>query len=243
MRQNAAPQEPTGYPDRPPANQTRKPDTPASDTVRMVSRMKVAGGSPLAEIDISGSPDVLQRAVSMTAVVSEKWMERFVMNLDVLCSDGLAPDDDPARRSSDVGSDGCVIQDPIPTVVSLRTVVAEEWMDRFVLDLVECPSVSRTSAVARTFGPAVCEEYFPVVFAGGGGGVLPMHTPWLSLSQIQRECLSCLLPVGSSRPFFLGRSPWIWLAVSPSELGGNLADFDRRTSPVSSCSPGPNPGG
>ena len=32
-----------------------------------------------------------------------------------------------------------------------------------------CPSVSRTSAVARTFGPAVSEEYSPVVFAGGGG--------------------------------------------------------------------------
>ena len=69
----------------------------------------------------------------------------------------------------DVGSDACVIQDPIPTAVSVRTVVTEEWMDQFVLDLVECPSVSRTSAVARTFGPAVSEEYSPVVFAGGGG--------------------------------------------------------------------------
>ena len=44
-------------------------------------------------------------------------------------------------------------------------------MDRFVVDLVESPSVSRKSAVARTFGPAVSEEYSPVVFAGGGGGV------------------------------------------------------------------------
>ena len=50
-------------------------------------------------------------------------------------------------------------------------------MEWFVLDLVECPSVSRTSAVARTFGPAVSEEYSPVVLAGGGGR-LPMHTPW-----------------------------------------------------------------
>ena len=64
----------------------------------------------------------------MTAVVSKKWMERFVMNLDVLCSHGLAPDDDPARRSSDVGSDCFVIQDPIPTAVSVRTVVTEEWI-------------------------------------------------------------------------------------------------------------------
>ena len=123
---------------------------------------------------------MLQKAVSVTAVVSEESNERFVINLDVLCSDGLASDDDPARRSSDVGSDVCVIQDPIPTAVSMRTVVTEEWMDRFVLDLVECPSVSRMSAVARTFGPAVSEEYSPVVFSGGGGGRLPMHTPWLS---------------------------------------------------------------
>ena len=63
-------------------------------------------------------------------------------------------------------SDVCVVQDPIPTAVSVRTVVAEKWMDRFVLDLVECPSVSSTSA----FGPAMSEEYSPVVFAGGGGG-------------------------------------------------------------------------
>ena len=38
------------------------------------------------------------------------------------------------------------------------------------MDLVESPSVSRTSTVARTFGPAVSEEYSPVVFSGGGGG-------------------------------------------------------------------------
>ena len=150
-------------------------DTPDA----VVSGMEVAGGSPPADIDISGGPDVLQTAVSVTTVVSEKWMERFVINLDVLCSDGLASGDDPAGGSSDVGSDVCVVPDPIPTAVSVRTVVAEKWMDRFVLDLVECPSVSRTSAVARTFGPAVSEEYSPVVFAGGGGGRLPMHTPWL----------------------------------------------------------------
>ena len=94
----------------------------------------------------------------------------------------------------------CVATDSMPTAVSVRTVVTEEWMDRFVMDLVECPSVSRTSAVARTFGPAVSEEYSPVFFTGGR---LPMHTPWLLLSQIQRECLPCLLPVVSS----WGRSP------------------------------------
>ena len=58
----------------------------------------------------------------------------------------------------------------MPTAVFVRTVVTEEWMDWFVMDLVECPSVSRMSAVARTFGPAVSEEYSPVVFCWGGGG-------------------------------------------------------------------------
>ena len=149
-------------------------DTPDA----VVSGMEVAGGSPPANIDISGGPDVLQTAVSVTTVVSEEWMERFVINLDVLCSDGLASGDDPAGGSSDVGSDVCVVQDPILTAVSVQPVVAEKWMDRFVLDLVECPSVSRTSAVARTFWPAVSEKYSPVVFAGGGGR-LPMYTPWL----------------------------------------------------------------
>ena len=43
--------------------------------------------------------------VTVTTVVSEKWMERFVINLDVLCSDGLASGDDRAGESSDVGSD------------------------------------------------------------------------------------------------------------------------------------------
>ena len=138
-------------------------DTPDA----VVSGMEVAGGSPTADIDISWGPDVLQTAVSVTTVVSEKWMERLVINPDVLCSDGLASGDDPAGGSSDVGNDVGMAPDPIPTAVSVRTVVAEKWMDRFVLDLVECPSVSRSSVVARTFGPAVSEEYSPVVFAGG----------------------------------------------------------------------------
>ena len=134
-----------------------------------VMSTEMAGGSPPADRDICGSPEVLQRAGSVTTVVSEKWMERFVMKPKVICLDDLAPDDDPARQSLDVGSDACV-QNQIPTVVSVQTVVSEKWMDRFVFGLVECSSVSRTSAVARTFGPAVSEEYSPVVFAGGGGG-------------------------------------------------------------------------
>ena len=139
------------------------------DTVE--SGMEMASGSPPAEFDISVGPDVLLTAISVTTAVSEKWMERFVIDLDVLCSDGLASGDDPAKESSDVGSDVCVVSDSMPTAVSVRTVVTEEWMDRFVMDLVECPSGSRTSAVARTFQPAVSEEYSPVVFAGGGGEV------------------------------------------------------------------------
>ena len=173
------------------------------------SGMEIAGGSPPAVFDISVGPDVLLTAVSVTTVVSEKWMERFFMDLDVLCLDGLASGDDPAKESLDVGSDVCVVTDSMPTAVSVQTVVTEEWMDRFVMDLVDLvdlvdPSVSMTSAVAWKFGPAVSEEYFPVVFAGGR---LLMHTPWLSLSQIQRKYLSCLLPVVSSRPYVGGRSP------------------------------------
>ena len=140
-------------------------DTP--DPVK--SGMKVAGGSPPAVIDISVGPDVLQTAVSVTAVVSEERMERFVIDLDVLCSDGLASAEDPAGGSLDVGSEICVVPDPLPTAVSVRSVVAEKWMNRFVVDLLECPSVSRMSAVARTFRPAVSEEYSSVVIAGGGG--------------------------------------------------------------------------
>ena len=92
------------------------------------------------------------------------------MNPQVLCLDGLTSDDDPEDISSDVDGEDGVFRDPIPTVVSVRPEVTEKWMDQFVVDLVECLSVSRTSAVARTFGPAVSEEYSPVVFARGGGG-------------------------------------------------------------------------
>ena len=167
----------------------------------------MAGGSPPAEVDISENSDVLPTARSVTTVVSEKWMERFVINLDLLCSDGLASGDDPAEGSSDVGSDVCVVPDTRQTAVSVQTVVTEKWMDRFVIDLVECLSGSRTSAVARTFGPAVSEEYSPVV----SGGRLVMYTPRSSLSQIQLEYLPCLLPVESSWPCFGGKSPLMWL--------------------------------
>ena len=139
-------------------------DTPDAVT----SGKETVGGSSKVGSDICVVPDGLQTAVSVTTVVSEKWMERFVLDLDDLHSDVLASGEDPAGGSSDVRGDICVIPDPLPTAVSVRTVVAEEWMGWFVLDLVESPSVSRTSAVARTFGPTVSEEYSPVVLAGGG---------------------------------------------------------------------------
>ena len=44
------------------------------------------------------------------------------MDLDVLCSDGLASGDDPAKESLDVGSDVCVVSDLMPTAVSVWTV-------------------------------------------------------------------------------------------------------------------------
>ena len=215
----------------------------------------MAGGSPPDDVDISGGPDLLQTAVSVTTVVSEKWMERSVINLDVVCSDGFASGVDPAGGSSDVGSDVCVVPDPIPTAVSVRTVVAEKWMDRFVLDLVECPSVSRTSAVARTFGPAVSEEYSPVVFAGGGEVadayplvVVESDTAQVSVLQLVESDTArvYVLPVAGCKfpAVFLGEGrlgcgrSGRWPAMSPSGLGGNLADFDRRASPVGSCSPG-----
>ena len=169
------------------------------------SGMEMAGGSPPAEFDISVGPDVLLTAISVTTVVSEKWMERFVMDLDVLCLDVFASGDDPAKESLDVGSDVCMVSDSMPTAVSVRTVVTEEWMDRFVMDLVECPSVSRTSAVARTFGPAVSEEYSPVVFAGGE--VADAYPLVVVQPDTARVYVLPVLSVVSSRPFFWGRSP------------------------------------
>ena len=63
------------------------------------SGMEMAGGSPPAEFDIGVGPDVLLTAISVTTAVSEKWMEMLVIDLDVLCSDGLASGDDPAKES------------------------------------------------------------------------------------------------------------------------------------------------
>ena len=216
----------------PPAeiNISRSPDSQQTE-ISMTST-EMAGGSPPVDIDIFVAPDTLQTEVSVMTVMSEKWMERFVINPQVLCSDGLAPDDDPARRSSDVGSDAGVIQDPIPKAVSVRTLVSEEWMDRFVLEMVECPSVSRTSAV----GPAVSEEYSPVVFTGGGGGadayplvVVESDTAQVSVPQSFKSDTArvSVLPVAGCKfpAVFWGRSPWMWLAWA---LARRISEWTRR---------------
>ena len=78
-------------------------------------------------------------------------------------------------------------------------------MEKFVLVPEVCPVVSTTSVAEPTVWPALSEEYFPVVLAGGGG--LLRHTPWQWLSQ--SECLSCRLSEVSFRPFLWGRSPWM----------------------------------
>ena len=81
-------------------------------------------------------------------------MGESIESLDVHAPDALASGKETSGGSSEVGSDICVVLDMLQTVVSVRAVVTKKWMERFVLDLEECPFVSRTSAMARTFGPA-----------------------------------------------------------------------------------------
>ena len=145
-----------------------------------VMLVKMADGSPPAEANIHTDLDTLDSKLSGMTVKSERWMERCIMNPQVVCLDSVTSDDNPEDISLDVDDGDDMFQDSIPTVVSVTPEVTEKRMDRFVVDLVEDPSVSRTSAVARTFGLAVSEEYSPVVFFWGGGGRLPMHTPWCS---------------------------------------------------------------
>ena len=71
--------------------------------ISVTSTEKVSGNPP-ADTDNCESPELLQRAGSVTAVVSEKWMERFVIKPKVMCSDDSASDGDPAGRSSDASS-------------------------------------------------------------------------------------------------------------------------------------------
>ena len=81
--------------------------------------LKMADRSPPAEVNILTDSDALKTEVSMMTVMSERWMERFIMNPQVLCLDRLTSDDDPEDRSSDVDGEDGVFQDPIPTMVSV----------------------------------------------------------------------------------------------------------------------------
>ena len=86
--------------------------------------------------------------------------------LDDDAPDELASGKKPAGGSSEVGSDACVVPDLLQTAGSVRTVVAEKWMERFVLVPEECPVVSMTSTVARTFGRSgrPCLRSIPLLF-------------------------------------------------------------------------------
>ena len=94
-----------------------------------VMLVKMADGSPPAEVKILTDSDTLQTELSVMTATSKRWMERFIMNPQVLCLDGLTSADDPEDRSSDVDGEDGVFQDPIPTVVSVRPEVTEKWME------------------------------------------------------------------------------------------------------------------
>ena len=66
-----------------------------------VMLVKMANGSPPAEVNIITDSDTLQTELSVMTVMSERWMERFIMNPQVLWLDGLTSDDDPEDRSLD----------------------------------------------------------------------------------------------------------------------------------------------
>ena len=145
-----------------------------------------------------------------------------VESLDVYAPDAMASVKETAGGSSKVGSDICVVPDMLQTAVSVTTVVTEKWMERFVLDLDDL----RLDVLARTFGPAVSEEYSPVVFAGGGGAVAeayPLVVVESDTTRVSDLPMEGRLGCGRS-----GR----WPTVSLSGFGGYLADFDRRASPV-----------
>ena len=102
-------------------------------------------------------------------------VDRSIEPLDDDAPDVLTSGREPAELVSEVGSDVCVVPDQLPVAVSVETVVADVVMEKFVLVPEVCPVVSMTSTVVRTFGPALSEEYSPVVLAGGW---LLRHTHW-----------------------------------------------------------------
>ena len=105
-------------------------NTPDNLQIEMsVMLLKMADGSPLAEVAILTDSDILPKELSVMTVMSKRWMERFVMNPQVLYLDGLMSDYDPEDRCSDVDGEEGVFQDPIPEVVSVRPEVTESgWI-------------------------------------------------------------------------------------------------------------------
>ena len=81
--------------------------------------MGVAGGSPPANMIICVVPDVLQTAVSVTAVVSEKWMEIDIPD-SVVSGTEVAGGSPPADIDISGGPD------VLPTAISVTTVVSEK---------------------------------------------------------------------------------------------------------------------
>ena len=96
-----------------------------------------------------------------------------------------------------------MVSDLPPAAVSVRPVVAEVWMERFVLVPEACPVVSMTSTVARTFGPALSEEYSPVVLAGRGGGVAAAYPLVVVESDTARLSVLPMVESDTARVFVL----------------------------------------
>ena len=60
-------------------------------------------------------------------------MDGSIEPLDDDAPDVLSSGREPAGIVSEVGSEVCVIPELLPVAVSVKTVVAEVWMEKFVL--------------------------------------------------------------------------------------------------------------
>ena len=75
--------------EKPPPEMNRC-NTPDNIQLEMSATLvKMADGSPPAELKVLTDSDTLQTELSVMTVSSERWMERFIMNPQVLCLDGL----------------------------------------------------------------------------------------------------------------------------------------------------------
>ena len=187
-------------------------------------------GNPPAEMNICSTPDNLQIEMSAMSVKmadrSHPAEGQILTDLNTLQTElsvmtvtsesvmfgRLASDDDPEDRSSDVGDEAGVFQDRMPTVVSVRPEVTKKWMDRFVVDLVERPSVSRTSIPLLSLlggGGAVADAYPLLIVESDSAQVSGLQlvesdTAQVSVLQLVGSDTArvSVLPVVSSPPFF-----------------------------------------